>query len=159
MSENAKLKAWVPAPSAYKPDDKLIRPTVIGNYKTKDVTSGIMLDATAHGHAVPAAHYTLPRNDITSNVPKARSPDFKTTKSIRFKPMPKSDLSPTSYKPQAAIEKYTKPRAVVFSVPKEKLKTYITRSVEKKAFVPSPNAYKIDGIEKFITLGARKSYK
>lgn len=159
VAENAKRKAWVPAPSAYKPDDKHTRPTVIGNYKTKDLTSGIMLDATAHGHAVPAAHYKLPRNDITSNVPASRSPDFAKTKTIRFKPMKKTDLSPTSYKPQAGFEKYTKPRALVFSVPKEKLKTYITRSVERKAWVPSPNAYKIDGIEKLITLGARKSYK
>ena len=104
--------AWVPAPSAYKPDaaDKIIRPTVIGNYKTKDVTSGIMLDATAHGMSVPAAHYKIPRDDITSNVPKTRSPDFAKTKTIRFKPMPKTDLSPTSYKPQAGIEKFTKPR-------------------------------------------------
>ena len=86
VAENAKLQAWVPAPSKYTPSDKLVKPAVIGNYKTTDLTSGIMLDATAHGQMVPAAHYKLPRNDITSNVPKSRSPDFKTTKSIRFKP-------------------------------------------------------------------------
>ena len=118
-----------------------------------------MLDATAHGLSVPDAHYKIPRPDIVSSRRKSPSPDFKTTKTIRFKPKPKTDLSPTSYKPEAGINKYTKPRAVNYSIPKEKLKTYIVRNVEKKAFVPSPSAYKIDGVEKFITLGARKSYK
>ena len=132
LAENAKKQAWVPAPSAYKPVDTVTKPRTIGNYKTKDVTSGIMLDATAHGMSVPGANYNLPRPDALSNVRKAMSPDFKKTKTIRFKPLKKTDLSPTSYKPEVGFNKLTKPRHLTYSIPKEKLKTYIVRNAEAK---------------------------
>ena len=117
-----------------------------------------MLDATAHGLSVPAANYKIPIPEIESKKRKAPAADFKKTNTIRFKPPVKTDLSPTSYKPDLA-EKFTKPRKLNYSIPKEKLKTYIVRNTEKKQFVPSPSAYKIEQADKFITLGARRSYK
>ena len=94
-------------------------------YQTQtDLQAGLISDATAHGLAVPANNLKTPNLEFTKR--KAPSTDFKVTKTIRFKPLPKSDLSPTSYKPDNA-SRHVKPRALFYTHGKEKLKTYITR--------------------------------
>ena len=114
------------------------------------------MDATAHGMAIPANNTKTPNLELYKR--KAPSIDFKVTKTIRFKPLPKTDLSPTSYKPDMA-NKIVKPRALAYSSGKEKLKTFVTRHTTSKAFVPSPNAYKPENADKYVTIGARKGYK
>ena len=106
--------------------------------------------------SIPANN--LKPTNLDSYRRKAPSTDWKTTKTIRFKPLPKSDLSPTSYKPDLA-NKIVRPKALAYSTGKEKLNTYITRHTSSKAFVPSPSAYNPDKADTFITIGARKSYR
>ena len=80
--------------------------------------------ASAYGLSVPANNLKATNMELYKR--KAPSIDFNKTKIIRFKPLPKSDLSPTSYKPDLAT-KITKPKSIALSVPKEKLKTFVTR--------------------------------
>ena len=156
ITDVATKLAWVPSPNAYRPDRKHTSPRTLGNYTQTDLQAGLISDATAHGLAVPANNLKTPNLELTKR--KAPSTDFKVTKTIRFKPLPKSDLSPTSYKPDNA-SRHVKPRALFYTQGKEKLKTYITRHTDAKTFVPSPSAYKIEAADRFVTLGARRSYK
>ena len=145
---------WVPAANHYKPVDKLVSPKVKGNYLQKEVSGSVIGDAIAHGKSVPANNLKLHSLELTK--PKAPATDFQTTKLVRFKPDKKTDLSPTSYKPEA---KLVKPRSISFTQPKSKLNTFATQHAKIKAFVPSPVAYNPDKADKIITLGARKGYK
>ena len=118
------------------------------------MTGGVIGDAIAHGKSVPANALKMHSLELTKR--KAPSPDFKTSKLIRFKPDKKTDLSPTSYRPEA---KLVKPKSISFTTAKSKLNTFASEHARIKAFVPSPVAYNPDKADKLITLGARRGYK
>ena len=100
IADIAGRKAWVPGPNKYELGHKVTSPRTIGNYTQRDITSGIIADATAHGMSIPANNAKGTRLKFYKR--KAPAIDFKVTKTIRFKPLPKTDLSPTSYKLEGA---------------------------------------------------------
>ena len=49
IADIAGRKAWIPGPNKYELGHKVTSPRTIGNYTQRDITSGIIADATAHG--------------------------------------------------------------------------------------------------------------
>ena len=124
-------------------------------YNRKEDKIGLFTEATYRGKQSPSFYNTV-RFDLYKQ--KAPIVDFKTTKLVRFQPPVKTDLSPTSYKADVSAHKFATSNPN-YSQPKEKAKSFINQYIKKKQFVPPPNAYKIEKADKFITIGARKSYK
>ncbi len=117
--------------------------------------TGIQNQAEFQGLQTPP-HY----NAIKLDTIKTRMPIYsQQSKVVRFKPLEKDDSpSPTTYVKNDTRLSYrqTSPK-VAFSL--EKDKNYMDTHLRAKNFVPGPNSYDINRARKFITLGARSSYK
>jgi len=109
--------------------------------------------AEYYGMQTPAAY-----NSVDLNKYKERGPSFsQKSKLARFKPLVKNDLpSPVSYNPKDALTHF---RATVSAFPKGRVKNFVDQQIKAKNFVPSPNSYDVDRARRFITLGARTSYR
>lgn len=78
---------------------------------------------------------------------------------MRFKPLEKDNSpSPTTYVKNDLRLSYrqTSPK-IAFT--QEKGKTYMETHLKAKKFLPAPSSYDVTRAQKYITLGARSSYK
>jgi|LauGreDrversion4_2_1035121.scaffolds.fasta_scaffold531624_1 hypothetical protein len=81
------------------------------------------------------------------------------SKVIRFKPLEKDNSpSPATYVKNDRRLSYRESSPKV-AFPQEKGKSYMDNHLRAKKFVPGPDSYDINRASKFITLGARSSYK
>ena len=123
IDDIAEKKKWVPGSNLYEPGHKYTSPRTIGNFTTTDHRE-VNSDATAHGMSVPANDGQVTNLEFY----KRRAPvhDWNVSKSARFKPLPRTDVSPTYYKLDPA-QKIVKPRAAAYTTGKDKNKNYLTK--------------------------------
>ena len=114
-----------------------------------------MATAAWQGQQTPS-HYPSVSLDKT----KPRAPSFvERSKSIRFKPLKKSDNPDMgTYKPTIDVLS-SRPKAQDTKFSKARPRNYIDNHVRAKNFMPSPAAYDISKADRVVTLGARSSYK
>ena len=100
IADIAGRKAFIPGSNHYKLELKHTSKRTIGNYTQREPSMGIIGDATAHGMSIPSNAAKLTNLEFY----KSRAPayDWKVTKTIRFKPLAKTDVSPTLYKVDGA---------------------------------------------------------
>lgn len=111
------------------------------------------------GKCTPAAYSTV--NNDRYRFKKANGIEFSRLKEKRFKPgvfEDKSKPAPGSYQPLKA-EPVIRPKMAVYTVSKEKGGNFFSKTSKDRKWVPGPGSYKIDKADKFITIGARRSYK
>lgn len=77
-------------------------------------------------------------------------------KTVRFPERPKVDMAPTLYSPVGTLVQTASPRLTFAKV---KRNNFVERYTKLKSLVPAPTAYNPEKAEKYVTIGARRSYK
>lgn len=103
----------------------------------------------------PASQYKV----VDTNVFKAKAPVFsQSSKTVRIKPLVKNDApSPVTYTASfnTVSNRSRSPQAGFAS----KGRNYIEQAIRSKQNIPSPANYDVDRARRFVTIGARSSYR
>jgi hypothetical protein len=153
FAEEAKRMEKLPSPGQYHQELKKKPP---GASKLKEERLGFIDQAIADSMITPS-HYNSPR--LESYKPRVSQWKIIATKKHRFEKLEQDNSpSPVTYKNDEAKDKSThKNRS--FQIPKDKIVNYFDRIIKRKNFVPSVGLYEIPKADKFITKGARTSYR
>ena len=82
---------------------------------------------------------------------------YQNSKDVRFPATIKVDMSPCHYNPNEKLTRVISPR--IFISESKTYDRYLDTVLKSKTNVPAPNTYSPEKGDKFVTIGARRSYK